>query len=111
MVTVINNGVERHIEENEVAHKIDEKIAYYIGNNFGYEDCYMFKWGTLSSASQALSGLEGVERAIGIGILKTIKENAINTINVNDMMYYIVPEVDVIDIYETYEHPVKKIVL
>ena len=95
---------ERIIEENEIAHRIDENITYYTGNNFGYDNCWMFKWGALSNRSQALSGLEGIEREIGVGILSAIKKKAIDTIDIDWTPYYVVPEDDVIDVYETYEH-------
>lgn len=94
----------RIIEENEVAHRIDENINYYVGSNLGYDDCWMFKCGTLSNRSQALHGFEGIEREIGVGILSEIKTRAIDTIDIDGTSYYVVPEDEVIDVYETYEH-------
>ena len=94
----------RIIEENEVAHRIDENITYYVGNNFGYDDCWMFKLGALSNRSQALHEFEGIEREIGVGILNEIKKRVVDTIDIDGTSYYVVPEDEVIDVYETYEH-------
>lgn len=93
------------IEENEIAHYIDEQINYYHGDDFGYDSNYwMFKWGELSSASKALVGLNGIKREIGVGILKEIKNRATDEIVIDRVRYYIVLVDDVIDVYETYEH-------
>lgn len=94
----------RIIEENEIAHYIDEKINYYSGDTFGYDSCWMFKCGELSANSKALVGLQETEREIGVGILKEIKNRAVEEINVDYVRYYVVPVDEVVDVYETYEH-------
>ena len=92
------------IEENEVAHMIDEKINYYVGEQFGYDDCWMFKSGELSNRSTAMKDFSDTEREIGTGILKEIKKRAIAETNIDGINYCAVPCDDVIDVYDTYEH-------
>ena len=92
------------IEENEVAHMIDEKIHYYVGEQFGYDDCYMFKNGELSNRSTAMEDFDDTEREIGAGILKEIKNRSIDETNIDGINYVVVPCDDVIDVYDTYEH-------
>lgn len=92
------------IEENEVAHMIDENIHYYAGEQFGYDDCWLFKNGELSNYSTAMDDFNDTEREIGTGILKEIKKRAIAGINIDGISYCTVPCDDVIDVYDTYEH-------
>lgn len=92
------------IEENEVAHMIDEKIHYYVGEQFGYDDCYMFKSGELSNRSNAMKDFNDTEREIGTGILNEIKKRTIAETNIDGIIYFAVPYNDVIDVYDTYEH-------
>ena len=92
------------IEENEVAHMIDEKIHYYVGEQFGYDDCWLFKSGELSNHSTAMKDFDDTEREIGAGILNEIKKRVVDTIDIDGTSYYVVPEDEVIDVYETYEH-------
>ncbi len=92
------------IEENEVAHMIDEKIHYYEGEQFGYDDCWLFKSGELSNRSAAMKDFDDAEKEIGTGILKEIKKRAIAEPNIDGIMYCAVPYDDVIDVYDTYEH-------
>ena len=91
------------IEENEVAHMIDEKIHYYAGKQFGYEGCLVFKSGELSNRSIAMKDFDDTKREIGAGILKEIKKRAIAETNIDGINYYAVPCDDVIDVYDTYE--------
>lgn len=98
------------IEENEIAHYIDEKITYYSGDAFGYDSCWLFKCGELSANSKALVGLKETEREIGVGILKEIQNRAVEELNVDYIRYYVVPVDDVIDVYETYEHHDKNLI-
>ena len=91
------------IEENEVAHMIDENIHYYVGEHFGYDDCWMFRNGELSIRSIAMKDFNETEREIGTGILKEIKKRAIDETIIDGMTYSVVPCDDVIDVYETYE--------
>jgi len=92
------------MEENEVAHMIDESIHYYAGELFGYDDCWMFKRGELSNRSIAMKGFNEIEREIGTGILKEVKKRAIDETNIDGINYVVVPCNEVIDVYETYEH-------
>ena len=92
------------IEENEVAHMIDEKIHYYVGEQFGYDDCWLFKSGELSNRSTAMKDFNDTEREIGTGILNEIKKKAITETNIDGIIYFVVPYDDVIDVYDTYEH-------
>ena len=92
------------IEENEVAHMIDEKIHYYVGEQLGYDDCWIFKSGELSNRSAAMRDFNDTEGEIGTGILKEIKERAIAETNIDGINYVVVPCNDVIDVYDTYEH-------
>lgn len=98
------------IEENEVAHMIDENIHYYVGEHFGYDSCWMFKNGELSNRSVAMKDFNEVEREIGTGILKEVKKRAIDETNIDGINYVVVPCDDVIDVYETYKHDSVEIV-
>lgn len=99
------------IEENEVAHIIDENIHYYVGEHFGYDSCWMFKIGELSNRSTAMKDFNETEREIGTGILKEVKKRAIDETNIDGINYVVVPCDDVIDVYETYEHDNKELVM
>lgn len=92
------------IDENEVAHMIDEKIHYYVGEQFGYDDCWLFNNGELSNYSAAMEDFNDIEREIGAGILTEIKNRAITKTNIDGIIYFVVPCDDVIDVYDTYEH-------
>lgn len=92
------------IEENEVAHMIDEKIHYYAGEQFGYDDCWMFMSGELSNHSNAMKDFDDTEREIGEGILKEIRKRATTETNIDGILYFVAPCDDVIDVYDTYEH-------
>lgn len=92
------------IEENEVAHMIDENIHYYVGEHFGYDSCWMFRNGELSIRSIAMKDFNETEREIGTGILKEIKKRAIADINIDGIIYFAVSYDDVTDVYDTYEH-------
>ena len=98
------------IEENEVAHMIDENIHYYVGEHFGYDNCWMFKNGELSNRSVAMKDFNEVEREIGTGILKEIKNRAIDEAIIDGMHYSVVPVDEVIGVYETYEHHDKNLI-
>lgn len=99
------------IEENEVAHMIDENINYYVGEHFGYDGCWMFNIGELSNRSTAMKDFNEVEREIGTGILKEVRERAIDETNIDGINYVVVHCDDVIDVYETYEHNNKELVI
>lgn len=92
------------IEENEIAHMIDENIHYYAGERFGYDNCWMFKNGELSNRSVAMKDFNEIEREIGTGILKEIRKRAIDETNIGGINYFVVPYDDVIDVFDTYEH-------
>lgn len=67
----------------------------------------MFKYGALTNHSQALSGLDGIRREIGIAILQEIRKRAITTYD-SDGAYYVVPVDAVIDVYDNYEYKPNK---
>ena len=92
------------IDENDVAHYIDEEITYRYGEEFGYDDCWLFKCGALSNCSKALRGLDNIEKEIGVGILKEIKNRAFERINIYNCTYFVVKVDDVIDVYDNYVH-------
>lgn len=91
------------IEENEVAHKIDENITYYSGQRYGYDGCYLIKAISLTNRSIVMEDFSDIEREIGTGILKEIQKRAIHTLDL-DHRFYAIPIDEIIDVYDTYEH-------